>query len=67
MSKPNNLNNKVLNKPKAVIFDTDNTLYPYDPAHKKATQAVEIKVEKLLGIYIGLQGQPVLVQASIRR
>ena len=36
--------------PKAVIFDTDNTLYPYLPAHNEATRAVEDKVEKLLGI-----------------
>ena len=36
--------------PKAVIFDTDNTLYPYSPAHKEATRAVEEKVEKQLGI-----------------
>ena len=36
--------------PLAVIFDTDNTLYPYAPAHKEATRAVEEKVEKLLGI-----------------
>ena len=36
--------------PKAVIFDTDNTLYPYLPAHKEATRAVEEKVEKQLGI-----------------
>lgn len=40
-----------LNKiPKAVIFDTDNTLYPYSPAHREATRAVENKVEKILGI-----------------
>ena len=32
--------------PKAVIFDTDNTLYPYLPAHKEATRVVEEKVEK---------------------
>lgn len=37
-------------QPKAVIFDTDNTLYPYSPAHKEATYAVEEKVEKQLGI-----------------
>lgn len=44
-------NNNNLNKvPKAVIFDTDNTLYPYTPAHKEATRAVENKVEKVLGI-----------------
>jgi len=36
--------------PKAVIFDTDNTLYPYIPAHREATKAVEIKVQKQLGI-----------------
>jgi HAD superfamily hydrolase (TIGR01549 family) len=36
--------------PKAVIFDTDNTLYSYLPAHKKATRAVEEKVVKILGI-----------------
>lgn len=36
--------------PDAVIFDTDNTLYPYIPAHKEATKAVENKVEKQLGI-----------------
>ena len=36
--------------PKAVIFDTDNTLYPYSPAHKEATRAVEEKVENQLGI-----------------
>ena len=37
-------------KPQAVIFDTDNTLYPYEPAHKAATKAVEIKACDLLGI-----------------
>lgn len=36
--------------PEAVIFDTDNTLYPYIPAHREATKAVEIKVQKQLGI-----------------
>ena len=36
--------------PKAVIFDTDNTLYPYSPAHNEATRAVEDKVEKVLKI-----------------
>ena len=29
--------------PQAVIFDTDNTLYPYIPAHREATKAVENK------------------------
>ncbi len=37
-------------KPQAIIFDTDNTLYPYDPAHKAATKAVEIKACDLLGV-----------------
>ena len=41
---------KSIGIPEAVIFDTDNTLYPYDPAHKEATHAVEEKVEKMLGI-----------------
>lgn len=36
--------------PKAIIFDTDNTLYPYLPAHIQAARAVEEKVEKQLGI-----------------
>jgi putative hydrolase of the HAD superfamily len=29
--------------PDAVLFDTDNTLYPYDPAHRVALQAVRDK------------------------
>ena len=36
--------------PKAVIFDTDNTLYPYDPAHFAATKAVQDKATSLLGV-----------------
>ena len=36
--------------PKAVIFDTDNTLYPYIPAHRQATLAVEEKVQNQFGI-----------------
>ena len=43
-------NKIIVDTPKAVIFDTDNTLYPYIPAHKEATSAVEDKVEKMLGI-----------------
>lgn len=39
-----------LSKPDAVIFDTDNTLYEYDPAHQKAMFAVNEKANKLLGI-----------------
>ena len=30
--------------PDAVLFDTDNTLYPYDPAHAAAQKAVKEKV-----------------------
>jgi HAD superfamily hydrolase (TIGR01549 family) len=30
--------------PDAVLFDTDNTLYPYDPAHAAAQDAVQKKV-----------------------
>ena len=37
-------------KPQAIIFDTDNTLYQYEPAHSKASEAVEIKSCNLLGI-----------------
>lgn len=33
-----------LRLPDAVLFDTDNTLYPYDPAHAFAQQAVKEKV-----------------------
>ncbi len=41
---------KNLNKPNVVIFDTDNTLYEYDPANEMAEKAVEKKVKNLLGI-----------------
>ena len=47
---------KVINKkinlirPSAVLFDTDNTLYEYEPANKQATIAVAEKVKNLLGI-----------------
>ena len=39
-------------KPKAVIFDIDNTLYSYGPAHSVAEKAVEEKAYVLLGISI---------------
>lgn len=38
--------------PLAVIFDTDNTLYPYDPAHQAATLAAERKGCALLGVSV---------------
>jgi putative hydrolase of the HAD superfamily len=36
--------------PDAVLFDTDNTLYPYDPAHKAAMDAVRAKAMRLFGV-----------------
>lgn len=36
--------------PNAFLFDTDNTLYPYDPAHAAAQSAVREKVAKILSI-----------------
>jgi putative hydrolase of the HAD superfamily len=36
--------------PDAILFDTDNTLYPYDPAHKVAQRAVRDKVVRTFSI-----------------
>jgi putative hydrolase of the HAD superfamily len=36
--------------PDAFLFDTDNTLYPYDPAHAAAQSAVRKKVAKTFSI-----------------
>ena len=36
--------------PDAILFDTDNTLYPYDPAHSAAQKAVRGKVVSTFGI-----------------
>lgn len=36
--------------PDAFLFDTDNTLYPYDPAHAAAQQAVKEKVVSTFSI-----------------
>lgn len=36
--------------PDAILFDTDNTLYPYDPAHAAAQQAVREKVANTFSI-----------------
>ncbi len=36
--------------PDAVLFDTDNTLYPYDPAHACAQKAVKEKVMSTFSI-----------------
>jgi len=46
-----NLNNgKQVCFPEAIIFDTDNTLYPYDPAHKAATESVVKKAINIFGV-----------------
>jgi len=37
-------------KPDAVIFDTDNTLYLYEPAHMAAMKKVAEKAEEVLGV-----------------
>jgi HAD superfamily hydrolase (TIGR01549 family) len=36
--------------PDAILFDTDNTLYPYAPAHRMAMKAVREKVSKTFSI-----------------
>lgn len=36
--------------PDAILFDTDNTLYPYDPAHHEAMLAVREKVTRTFSI-----------------
>ena len=41
---------RFLRLPDAVLFDTDNTLYPYDPAHACAQQAVQEKVMSTFSI-----------------
>ncbi|TXI46012.1 MAG: HAD family hydrolase [Lysobacter sp.] len=40
---------KTLRAPRAIIFDTDNTLYAYEEPHAKATAATEAKAVRLLG------------------
>lgn len=42
----------IMSRPEAVIFDTDNTIYPYEPAHEKALRAAVEKASKLLGISV---------------
>lgn len=41
---------RFLNLPDAILFDTDNTLYDYGPAHKYAYSAVKSKAVKLFSI-----------------
>jgi putative hydrolase of the HAD superfamily len=37
-------------RPSCVIFDTDNTLYPYEPSHEAALQAARQKAIRELGV-----------------
>lgn len=39
-----------LSRPRAVLFDTDDTLYPYAPANQIGLDAVEKKIANLLGV-----------------
>ena len=39
-----------LKRPKAVVFDTDNTLYQYSVAHRAAMEVVQRKATSMLGI-----------------
>jgi FMN phosphatase YigB (HAD superfamily) len=41
---------RFLHLPDAILFDTDNTLYPYEPAHNAAQFAVREKVVKTFSI-----------------
>ena len=41
---------QVTQLPDAFLFDTDNTLYPYDPAHNVAMNAVRVKVASTFSI-----------------
>ena len=38
--------------PDGILFDTDNTLYPYDPAHQKAMSALKQKISNTLNVPI---------------
>ena len=40
---------KFISLPSAIIFDTDNTLYEYSPAHDTALKAVCVKAKRILG------------------
>jgi HAD superfamily hydrolase (TIGR01549 family) len=42
--------NRFLRLPDAVLFDTDNTLYPYEPAHAAAQHAIKEKVINIFSI-----------------
>jgi putative hydrolase of the HAD superfamily len=38
--------------PDGILFDTDNTLYPYDPAHVKAMSALKLKISNTLNVSV---------------
>ena len=38
--------------PDGILFDTDNTLYPYNPAHQKAMSALKQKISNTLNVPI---------------
>ena len=38
--------------PDGILFDTDNTLYPYDPPHQKAMSALKQKISNTLNVPI---------------
>lgn len=44
------ISKNLLSRPKAIIFDTDNTLYSYLPAHRAALKLVKSKAVELLGV-----------------
>lgn len=47
------INNRQFDRlPDAILFDTDNTLYPYDPAHSAAQQAIREKAVKSFSISV---------------
>lgn len=41
---------RTVERPAAVLFDLDNTLYAYEPSHRAALTAVESKLSRLFGI-----------------
>ena len=42
--------NRFKNKPDAILIDTDNTIYPYEPSHLAAMEALKEKVSKEMNI-----------------
>ena len=40
------------NLPDGILFDTDNTLYSYEPAHKKAMDTLKNKISNSLNVKV---------------